>query len=1771
MNIESSDQTSRAAEHGRIARVRAELLRGGSSGILAGLASVGLVAGLAMTQPAWAADVVVTEPASNAPVVVRSPGVDNVTVTSTGLITNGSDAAHSPIDIQTDVNSDAITVNVHDVNVTAGNLGAIFVITDGTGDVTVTSDGDVTGARKGINITHTGSGNVSVTSTGTITGTTDSGVRVLRDGSEAGFDVDVNVNEVTANVGGLGAALDIGNASAGGSTTVTATGTVTNTAGHAIRINGVDGSNDGNLGGPLTIDVKDIVAGTRASAGDTFTSNGGDGIQLVGRVGQAGMQPTNITTGNIDVAGTGVNLGMAINMVDGETTVTTGNITAGGAGVVIESNDNANNYAINVKTGTVTTGSTGVAVNQSGTGSISVETGDINAGMAAGGVNGFQNAGGYGVRLGSDPHGATVAGPGGSDWNLTTGDITVTNRTTGEFAGTGISLEGSGNGDTTVTAGNIQAGTGVVYSRNGTGKVSITTGDITAETGNGIQYGTNVVKNDLIINAGNITAAGKGITGDSEGDNDIANITTINVGSITSGGDGIDIIHSGTGAATINSTGTIKSDGIGVNVTNDSRTFYAPTPDSQTIITVNNIDTPNNTAINVNSNATKGTTITTNGAINTSAQNTIGGDGMRVTEREGPLAINIAAGSVITSYNNTMELTNSGTAGTTINVDGTLKSTALTGGSDGVIWLWSTPGTSTVNINDGSTVQAADRTGFAMTDNGGDSVTTVGAATVTGGFRLGTGADVLTFNGTDMANVGTLDGGVDDAIDVLNLNAVSNLTRNLDTVGQEIQNWREVNLNGGTADLVGTMTAGTFTLGKDAAGNPAVLAIGAGTVGDTLTIGALTATSGNFVGAGGSILLDVDASTHTSDKLVVDGNVSGVTGLAVNNLTPSGAASDQMDIAVVDVKGASSPGDAFVLANGPAVMGGRAYQLQQGDSAGGNAKDWFLTLQPCPAGGLDETNGTSLGCKTDDKLTLNGAEVVVGNFEGAGGMDVLTVAGGASVGGIVAGGQVGADSSAPLDAADLIVINTTGSVGGVQGNLGNDTIFVVGGSTVTGNVEGNEGSNQIRIGGLGALPDGSVPATDAVIVGGDVLGGDGAATDGNNQIWVLGGARVNGKVVGGNGNDSIVLNGATAVVGGAIDGGAGNDTIALMLGTVASVAGGAGDDNISLSGATVNGAIDAGEGNNIVTLSAGTAASVAAGAGVDTITLAGATISGAINSGAGNDIINLTSGTVTGGVNAGAGADTLNVAGATFTLGSTKLDGGAAGQGNILNLNNVNQTLVSPQSNLVNWDTINANSSTLTVSGGDSLTAAQVNLTQSAIVARNGFTINGNLALNASTLDMQDGATGDKFNVSGNYAAAGAGSSLKVDADFAANKADELHVGGSVTGVTALNVSDVTPGVAGATGQDVLVAKAGGTIDAANFSLVGGPLVKGIWDYGLANGTEAKTVVLRGSLNSLAALYSGAAGALADAFGELPTMEQRVGQRQWLAGSDDGAFGGLWVRMTGDRTTKTPKSSELAFSTRNNTWGVQVGADFTLVRSEHGFLTAGITGQYKDMNATIRRPGSADNGKVSADGSGVGVNFSWNGVGGEYIDIQGQYNWASARLGTTSLGNTIEDLDVVSKSISMETGKRFVLGAEGKSVLVPQVQVSWSELSSDVFTDSKGVKVDLGDHDTTVARFGLAYEYHPNGANFAGPDTNGTMFYAIANVVQNLSPRHTAVAQGKKLTMRDQRTWGEFGLGGSFALSSSALVYGQATYSRSFDNGGDNHDIGGTVGVRLRF
>ncbi|HEU0197962.1 MAG TPA: autotransporter outer membrane beta-barrel domain-containing protein, partial [Nevskiaceae bacterium] len=118
--------------------------------------------------------------------------------------------------------------------------------------------------------------------------------------------------------------------------------------------------------------------------------------------------------------------------------------------------------------------------------------------------------------------------------------------------------------------------------------------------------------------------------------------------------------------------------------------------------------------------------------------------------------------------------------------------------------------------------------------------------------------------------------------------------------------------------------------------------------------------------------------------------------------------------------------------------------------------------------------------------------------------------------------------------------------------------------------------------------------------------------------------------------------------------------------------------------------------------------------------------------------------------------------------------------------------------------------------------------------------------------------------------------------------------------------------------------------------------------------------------------------------------------------------------------------------------------------------------------------------------------------------------------------------------------------------------------------DNNGVHVDLGDAQTSLLRAGMAYEFHPDGLDMRNPDGDGRMFYGIFNVLENLAPRNGVVAQGETLSSKDDRTWGQAGVGGSLALGKNSMIYGQVTYLQSFTTMANN-GVGGTIGVRINW
>jgi outer membrane autotransporter protein len=91
-----------------------------------------------------------------------------------------------------------------------------------------------------------------------------------------------------------------------------------------------------------------------------------------------------------------------------------------------------------------------------------------------------------------------------------------------------------------------------------------------------------------------------------------------------------------------------------------------------------------------------------------------------------------------------------------------------------------------------------------------------------------------------------------------------------------------------------------------------------GTAGTTLNIG------GNYLG-GGQFVIDVDFATDFSDQLLVAGNVTGTTFVAVNDVS-SGSASGN-NVVFASVGGTTAAGD-FQLAGGPLSIGAYNYDAQ---------------------------------------------------------------------------------------------------------------------------------------------------------------------------------------------------------------------------------------------------------------------------------------------------------------------------------------------------------------------------------------------------------------------------------------------------------------------------------------------------------------------------------------------------------------------------------------------------------------------------------------------------------------------------------------------------------------------------------------------------------------------------------------------------------------------------------------------------------------------------
>jgi hypothetical protein len=629
----------------------------------------------------------------------------------------------------TDVNASSLTAGDTALDIRSnGNIAG-----GNPGSVTVNTNGALTGGRNGIYARNAGSGALSVTANGDVTGIANNGAGISA--LNLGTDLDVTTGPGTDVTGGLFGirARNVGT----GALSVTANGDVTavsaaifaQNSGNGTDLTVTTGSGTKVIGGSVGIFASNIFTGattviangdvTGTSATGIYARNAGTDLSVTTGPGTSveggyfGIRARNAGTGSLSVAVNGdvtgtTDTGVWVLNYYGAAGVTTASgttVTGGKTGIDVHSFGSGGTTI--TADGDVMGGSRGISALNDGTGALTVTAnGDVTATNAV-------SFGLYARNHGTDL--TVTTGPGSYVGGGVTGirainngsaalSVTANGDATGTFVSGIFALNGANGTDVTVTTGlgtTTFGGRYGIYAENeGSGALSVTAnGDATGAIGDGI----------VALNSAN----GTGLT-----------VTTGPGTTVTGGLNGIRTINYGSGALTVAADGDVTGRGYGIFAYNSA----------------------------------SGTSLGVTTGFGTA---TAGGyDGIRALNYgRGAFSV-IANGDVTGTTRRGIFAEN---YGTDLSVT-TRAGTTVTGGTQGIIARNLGTGPLTVTAN--GDVTGTDLVGiFAMNfpaSTGGVNVTTAAGTSVSGGtigisaLNYGTGALTVTANGdvTGTNNVG---------------------------------------------------------------------------------------------------------------------------------------------------------------------------------------------------------------------------------------------------------------------------------------------------------------------------------------------------------------------------------------------------------------------------------------------------------------------------------------------------------------------------------------------------------------------------------------------------------------------------------------------------------------------------------------------------------------------------------------------------------------------------------------------------------------------------------------------------------------------------------------------------------------------------------------------------------------------------------------------------------------------------------------------------------
>ncbi len=299
------------------------------------------------------------------------------------------------------------------------------------------------------------------------------------------------------------------------------------------------------------------------------------------------------------------------------------------------------------------------------------------------------------------------------------------------------------------------------------------------------------------------------------------------------------------------------------------------------------------------------------------------------------------------------------------------------------------------------------------------------------------------------------------------------------------------------------------------------------------------------------------------------------------------------------------------------------------------------------------------------------------------------------------------------------------------------------------------------------------------------------------------------------------------------------------------------------------------------------------------------------------------------------------------------------------------------------------------------------------------------------------------LTIEGDYTSNGGALRIEAELGHDLSPTDLLVItGDSILGTGATQVFVTNLGGLGAetTGDGIkIVDVTGGGASAADAFVLSAPAIGGAYSYslfqhGIADPADGDWYLRAAGLAPTVPIYESYPIMLLG-LTELPTLQQRVGDRYWprAEGADpaaDAATGyagprNLWTRIEGaHRHGEGDSTTGLAYD--SNRFLVQGGIDGLLAENGSGVLIGGLNAQYGRIDADISSDtGDGDN---STDSYGAGATLTWYGTNGTYVDGQASVAYLSSDLAADGIGELVDDNEGVGYAFSIEAGRRIAEG-----------------------------------------------------------------------------------------------------------------------------------------------